>query len=163
MLHIASSRRCITPVGPYFPCYLCGHAMRTEKAIGIKDDLFVSVHRLLIDKTTLIFVSIELIGQTKASTDLLKDEISHQYAIDPDHINISFVHTHSAPEYAMESPFGHGPGAIDGYPEYIHDVIRKCKGHGGFAFGTGNSIPDYVPAENYLNMINIVRECRGDF
>ena len=124
MLHIASSRRCITPVGPYFPCYLCGHAMRTEKAIGIKDDLFVSAHRLLIDKTTLIFVSIELIGQTKASTDLLKDEISHQYAIDPDHINISFVHTHSAPEYAMESPFGHGPKAVTGYPEYIHDVIK---------------------------------------
>ena len=47
--------------------------------------------------------------------------------------------------------------------EYIKDVIEKCKGHGGFAFGTGNSIPDYVPAENYLNMINIVRECRGDF
>ena len=46
--------------------------------------------------------------------------------------------------------------------EYIHDVIRKCKGHGGFAFGTGNSIPDYVPAENYLNMIEIVREYRGE-
>lgn len=47
--------------------------------------------------------------------------------------------------------------------EYIHDVIRKCTGHGGFAFGTGNSIPDYVPAENYLNMIEIVREYRGDY
>ena len=46
--------------------------------------------------------------------------------------------------------------------EYIHDVIRKCEGHGGFAFGTGNSIPDYVPAENYLNMIEIVREYRGE-
>ena len=47
--------------------------------------------------------------------------------------------------------------------EYIHDVIRKCTGHGGFAVGTGNSIPDYVPAENYLNMIEIVREYRGDY
>ena len=47
--------------------------------------------------------------------------------------------------------------------EYIADVIAKCKGHGGFAFGTGNSIPDYVPAENYLTMIRIVREIRGDF
>lgn len=46
--------------------------------------------------------------------------------------------------------------------EYIYDVIRKCEGHGGFAFGTGNSIPDYVPAENYLNMIEIVREYRGE-
>ncbi len=47
--------------------------------------------------------------------------------------------------------------------EYISDVIRVCSGHGGFAFGTGNSIPDYVPAEGYLNMIEIVREIRGDF
>ena len=47
--------------------------------------------------------------------------------------------------------------------EYILDVIAQCKGHGGFAFGTGNSIPDYVPTANYLNMIEIVREYRGDF
>lgn len=46
--------------------------------------------------------------------------------------------------------------------EYIHDVIRKCTGHGGFAIGTGNSIPDYVPTENYLDMIEIVREYRGE-
>ena len=47
--------------------------------------------------------------------------------------------------------------------EYILDVIRACEGCGGFAFGTGNSIPDYVPAQNYLNMVEIVREYRGDF
>lgn len=47
--------------------------------------------------------------------------------------------------------------------EYILDIIGKCRHHGGFAFGTGNSIPDYVPTENYLDMIQIVREYRGDF
>jgi len=47
--------------------------------------------------------------------------------------------------------------------EYILDVIAKCKGHGGFAFGTGNSIPDYIPTENYLHMIETVREYRGDY
>jgi len=46
--------------------------------------------------------------------------------------------------------------------EYITDVMNRCKGHGGFAFGSGNSIPDYVPADNYLNMIEIVRELRGE-
>ena len=46
--------------------------------------------------------------------------------------------------------------------EYILDVINKCVGHGGFAFGSGNSIPDYVPIDGYLNMIEIVREYRGD-
>ncbi|MBQ7916164.1 MAG: hypothetical protein IJ315_05175 [Firmicutes bacterium] len=47
--------------------------------------------------------------------------------------------------------------------EYTLDVIKQSIHHGGFAIGTGNSIPDYVPAENYLNMIEIVREYRGDF
>jgi uroporphyrinogen decarboxylase len=46
--------------------------------------------------------------------------------------------------------------------EYIRDVINQSKGHGGFAFGSGNSIPDYVPVEGYLNMIQIVREYRGE-
>lgn len=43
---------------------------------------------------------------------------------------------------------------------YIHDVIGKCIDHGGFAFGSGNSIPDFVPVEGYLNMVEIVREYR---
>lgn len=47
--------------------------------------------------------------------------------------------------------------------EYITDVVTKCKGHGGFAFGSGNSIPNYVPFENYRNMTEIVREIRGDY
>ena len=46
--------------------------------------------------------------------------------------------------------------------EYILDVISQSTGHGGFAFGSGNSIPDYVPVEGYLNMIQIVREYRGE-
>ena len=46
---------------------------------------------------------------------------------------------------------------------YVLDCLEKVKGHGGIAFASGNSIPDYVPAENYLNMIEIVRGYRGDF
>lgn len=47
--------------------------------------------------------------------------------------------------------------------EYTLDVIRRVDHHGGIAIGTGNSIPAYVPAEGYTNMIEIVREYRGDF
>ncbi|MBQ8611583.1 MAG: hypothetical protein IJ412_07745 [Oscillospiraceae bacterium] len=47
--------------------------------------------------------------------------------------------------------------------EYALDVIKKSVGHGGFAIGTGNSIPNYIPAKNYLNMIEVVREYRGDW
>ena len=46
--------------------------------------------------------------------------------------------------------------------EYISDVVAQCKGHGGFAFGSGNSIPDYVPVEQFLAMNEVVRELRGE-
>jgi uroporphyrinogen decarboxylase len=47
--------------------------------------------------------------------------------------------------------------------DYIYDVINQCVGHKGFAFGSGNSIPNYVPVENYMNMVEIIREYRGDY
>lgn len=50
-----------------------------------------------------------------------------------------------------------------GMTEYILDVIHQCEGHGGFAFGSGNSIPDYVPADQYVHMVETVRHYRGDF
>lgn len=44
---------------------------------------------------------------------------------------------------------------------YITEVVAKSRGHGGFAFGSGNSIPDYVPPQQYLTMNRIIREIRG--
>lgn len=46
--------------------------------------------------------------------------------------------------------------------EYITAVLDKCKGHGGLAFGSGNSIARYVPVENFITMTEIVRELRGE-
>jgi uroporphyrinogen decarboxylase len=46
---------------------------------------------------------------------------------------------------------------------YTLDVIRRCAGQKGFALGSGNSIPDYVPVQGYLAMVNAAREYRGDF
>ena len=51
-------------------------------------------------------------------------------------------------------------------PEYIHDYVIDClskvNGHGGIAFASGNSIPDYVPTEGYLAMVEAIRDWRGD-
>ena len=46
--------------------------------------------------------------------------------------------------------------------EYIKDVVSKSVGHGGFAFGSGNSIPDYVPTEGFLAMNDAIRRIRGE-
>ena len=37
---------------------------------------------------------------------------------------------------------------------YVREVIDACAPGGRFALGSGNSIPDYVPVENYLTMID---------
>lgn len=45
---------------------------------------------------------------------------------------------------------------------YVLDCLNRVKGHGGIAFASGNSIPDYVPPEGYLAMVEAVRDWRGD-
>ena len=64
-------------------------------------------------------------------------------------------------KHRRRSPYG--AEETDEAEEFATDVVKKSVGHGGFAIGTGNSIPNYIPAENYLNMVEIVREYRGDW
>ncbi len=44
--------------------------------------------------------------------------------------------------------------------EIVKDVMTYCNDKGGFALGSGNSIPDYVPVEGYLAMVEAAREFR---
>ena len=37
---------------------------------------------------------------------------------------------------------------------YVRGIIDECHPSGGFILGSGNSIPDYVPMENYLVMLD---------
>lgn len=103
--------------------------------------------------------------------DVMEDLI-YKVGIDAKHSNEDQI----APFYVWAEKYGDKIGNFGGadvdvvcsyskpeLKEYILDVIKKSRNHGGFAFGTGNSIPDYVPAEKYLDMIEIVREYRGDF
>ena len=45
------------------------------------------------------------------------------------------------------------------YKKYQRE-LAKTKNKGGYALGTGNSVPEYVPYENYLAMIGCVLEAR---
>jgi uroporphyrinogen decarboxylase len=38
-----------------------------------------------------------------------------------------------------------------------HEMLDRTMPRGGYALGSGNSIPDYIPAENYLAMVNSVK------
>lgn len=51
-------------------------------------------------------------------------------------------------------------------PQKIYDRSRKmlekaANSKGGYALGTGNSVPEYCPDENYLAMINAARNMRN--
>lgn len=46
--------------------------------------------------------------------------------------------------------------------EYVNNVIAYSIGHKGFALGSGNSIPGYVPAEGFLAMVETARRYRGE-
>ncbi|MHB8277528.1 MAG: uroporphyrinogen decarboxylase family protein [Candidatus Humimicrobiaceae bacterium] len=38
--------------------------------------------------------------------------------------------------------------------QYVRNIIDNCSPNGRFAIGSGNSIPSYVPVENYLTMLD---------
>lgn len=44
----------------------------------------------------------------------------------------------------------------------VHQIIDDNEGDHGFAVSSGNSIPVYVPLENYVAMVRAVREHRGE-
>ena len=44
----------------------------------------------------------------------------------------------------------------------VRDIIEEVEGQGGIAISSGNSIPAYVPVENYTAMVRAVRIHRGD-
>lgn len=44
----------------------------------------------------------------------------------------------------------------------VQSILRTTDGHGGVAASSGNSIPNYVPIENYVAMVRAIREYRGE-
>jgi uroporphyrinogen decarboxylase len=44
----------------------------------------------------------------------------------------------------------------------VCEILTYTGEHGGIAIGSGNSIPEYVPDEGYLAMVETVRKMRGE-
>lgn len=122
MLKVSTCRKEITPRGKFFPCYLMGHAVRTQPAAGILDPLWATALVLEADGVPFVWVTVELIGLDRDYTENLQAEIQKRYSIPPERVNICFVHTHSAPEYQIHSMLG-GPGAVPGYMDFVAEQI----------------------------------------
>nr|HPK00810.1 uroporphyrinogen decarboxylase family protein [Candidatus Hydrogenedentota bacterium] len=50
------------------------------------------------------------------------------------------------------------PGEVRAHTRYL---IETCGPRGRYAIGSGNSIPSYVPAENYLAMLDEAHDVNG--
>ena len=44
--------------------------------------------------------------------------------------------------------------------DYCTNIFKTSEGMKGIALGSGNSIPDYMPVENYLTMIETLSALR---
>jgi uroporphyrinogen decarboxylase len=52
----------------------------------------------------------------------------------------------------------HTPAEIK---EYTLRILEVCSVGGGYAAGTGNTVANYIPAANYLAMLEAVKEFNG--
>lgn len=147
MLKVSTARKEITPTEEYMPCYLCGHAIRTDKAIGIMDPLWVSALALDIDDVKALWITVELIGMERSFSETVRKYASDKYGVDYNLVNVSYIHTHSAPEYSYKSIFGNDSKAVDGYPEYIMKRTIEAVDE---VFGG-----EFKEAEAYANTVSI--------
>ncbi len=52
-------------------------------------------------------------------------------------------------------------GTVDDVARRTRELIETCGPRGRYAIGSGNSVPSYVPVENYLAMITEAHRCAG--
>ena len=46
-------------------------------------------------------------------------------------------------------------GSVPKVRNYVRNILKTCKPGGGYCLGSGNSVANYTPLENYLAMLNI--------
>ena len=123
-LRAATATRRVTPTEAHMPCYLMGHAIRTERATGVLDDLWATALVLEADDVRTVWVSVDLIGLERAYTDGLRARIADLACTAADLVHVGFVHTHAAPEYQEVSLFGgSGRGAVPGYMDWVTEQV----------------------------------------
>lgn len=82
----------IKQINPKIGCQMEGYEPRYS--VGIHDDITVSA---LAINNSFLFISMDLIAVPGYRCDRIKRKIQEEFSIQPDHIVISAIHTHSGP------------------------------------------------------------------
>lgn len=131
MLKVSTSKVKITPEGKFFPCHLRGHAIRTQEAEGILNDVYITSIVLKINDQTLVWCNFDLGGLNREDSDRMIMTISKKHGIPKENINLGSGHTHSGPECNQSRQIeGEDKKAIPGYMEFIeqqlYNSIDEC-------------------------------------
>ncbi len=100
----------------------------------------------------------------------IMDTLIEEVNIDAKHSNEDTI----APFSVWLKKYGHKIGNFGGVDtnvlyeqeekeikNYVRDILELSQNNRGVAIGSGNSIPDYIPAEKYLYMVETVRKYRN--
>ncbi len=107
----------ITPLTPQF---VCGHAMREGRSIGVHDHLEICVLWLEIEDNKICFINADLIMMSFAFCDEVRSCLAKEYDISNDQIILTVTHTHSGPNFN-----DHDAKMMPGDKEYIEYVKQK--------------------------------------
>ncbi|NLE12248.1 MAG: hypothetical protein GX628_01075 [Clostridiales bacterium] len=78
-----------------FPVWQMGFAARTEKSIGVNDDLYVTA-LLIGEDRPLLLLSYDLLYADVVFSEKMRKELSERFGIDGDSIVFFYTHTHGA-------------------------------------------------------------------
>jgi len=126
MTKITIAKKKITPSGEFFPCYLMGHAIRTQMAVGIQDDLYTTALFLQVDNQQFLWIMIELIGMDRPVSEKLYAQLSAEFGIPVENISLGFCHSHSAPEYSEVSLMDGKSHAVPGYMDFVIKQVKAA-------------------------------------
>lgn len=108
-------------ITPNEPCYLCGHAIRTDLSEGVLDPLYVTALMLETKAGLNCWMSFDLGMMDAELTDQIKLAVQNAAGCEPDRIVCGFIHTHAGPEVSELGSFtkDREHGVRPGYRELL--------------------------------------------
>lgn len=119
-MKVGIGRTDITPVGSV---YLCGHAIRVEKSVGILDNLFCTALVIEQNNTSICFLNYDLIMLDKQLSNKVREKIATIVKTSINNVFTIVTHTHSGPEVDEQSIFAIGENKVQ--PGYRELIIEK--------------------------------------
>ncbi|MFC1725687.1 neutral/alkaline non-lysosomal ceramidase N-terminal domain-containing protein [candidate division KSB1 bacterium] len=157
-----------TEISPENNVELAGYGFYLNRiSTGIKDPLFAKSIILSSSKTTIVLVSIDLIGICKSTTDIIREKINRITKIPKENILISAVHTHSGPSTVpLRGVGGYNREYIDFMTEkiiYSVETAYKNMFEGKIGFGKVEAAgiccdrtQKYKPISSHIDFLKIV-------